>query len=157
MAQPITLKIAPRDPKQELLSRLENAPVEHAAALLDGYELLQQLHEHGVFEMVRGGLHAKEKIVEDLALGASAGESIRALRNLMILAKMLGSIDPAFLQSLSDAAGETLGNAKIAAEKPPGVFATVRRLLGSSPRIGVSLLLSFLEKAGSNLKLHKSE
>ena len=53
MAQPIALKLPPRDPKQELISRLEEAPAEHAAALLDGYELLQKLHEHGVFEIGR--------------------------------------------------------------------------------------------------------
>ena len=37
MAQPITLQLPPRDPKRELVERLEQAPAEHAAALLDGY------------------------------------------------------------------------------------------------------------------------
>src|SRR5450756_1075883 len=65
MAQPIELKFAPRDPKRELLERLEQAPAEHAAALLDGYDLLQELHEQGAFVLVRGMLGAKDKILED--------------------------------------------------------------------------------------------
>src|SRR5580658_3713278 len=73
MAQPIPLKLPPRDPKQELLAKLENAPAEHAAALLDGYELLQQLHEHGVFTLVRGALGATDKLVE--AVSTAVGET----------------------------------------------------------------------------------
>jgi len=60
MAQPIPLSLPARDPRAELRSRLENAPVEHAEALLDSYELLQQLHEHGVFQLVSGVLGASE-------------------------------------------------------------------------------------------------
>ena len=54
MAQPIALEIPPRDARKELLTRLENAPAEHAEALLDSYELLQQLHEARVFEFCAG-------------------------------------------------------------------------------------------------------
>src|SRR5271156_3936349 len=101
MAQPIVLKIPPRDPKQELLARLEQAPAEHAAALLDSYELLQQLHEHGVFTLVRGVLGATDKLVEATSEGANSTEAIRAMRNAIILGKLLGSIDPEFLLAIS--------------------------------------------------------
>ena len=33
----------------KMRKRLEEAPIEHAEALLDSYELLQQLHDHGFF------------------------------------------------------------------------------------------------------------
>ena len=47
MAQPIPLELPPRDPREELIaSALKKRPSEHAEALLDSYELLQQLHEH---------------------------------------------------------------------------------------------------------------
>jgi len=42
MARPIPLNLPPRDPRQELRKRLEEAPIEHAEALLDSWELLQQ-------------------------------------------------------------------------------------------------------------------
>lgn len=110
MAQPITLQLPPRDPKRELVERLEQAPAEHAAALLDGYELLQQLYEHGVFTLIRGGLGATDKLVDAASSGANSTEAIRAIRNAIILSKMLGSIDPDFLQGVSTAVGETFGS-----------------------------------------------
>ena len=82
------------------------------AAILDSYELLQQLHEYGIFNLIRGGLGATDKLVEAAAAGANTTEAIRAMRNAIILGKMLGSIDPDFLQGISNAVGDTLGNAK---------------------------------------------
>jgi len=45
MAQPNPLEIAPGDPRRELQCRLQNAPLEHAEALLAAYNLLQELHD----------------------------------------------------------------------------------------------------------------
>src|SRR3984893_10867415 len=54
MAQPIPLEIPPRNPRAELQSRLENAPEEHAEAVLAAYEVLEELHNRGVLEIMRG-------------------------------------------------------------------------------------------------------
>src|SRR5580658_3996176 len=107
MARPISLELPPRDPRQELRKRLEKAPVEHAEALLDSYELLQQLHDHGVLELLRGALGASDKLIETAVDAVRSEESIRAMRNAIILAKMLGSIDPELLHGISVAVGET--------------------------------------------------
>src|SRR5258708_30674347 len=48
LAQPIPLEIPPRNVRAELQSRLEQAPAEHAEALLSTYEVLQELHNRGV-------------------------------------------------------------------------------------------------------------
>jgi uncharacterized protein YjgD (DUF1641 family) len=98
MAQPIALEIPPRDARRELLTRLENAPAEHAEALLDSWELLQKLHEARVFEVLRGVLSAGDKVVESAVGATETPEAIRALRNAMILGKMLGSINPELMQ-----------------------------------------------------------
>ena len=45
MAHPIALDVPVRDPRIELQRRLEDAPAEHAAALLAGYEVLQGLQD----------------------------------------------------------------------------------------------------------------
>jgi len=45
MAQPIPLQLAPRDPQRALNVRLEQAPLEHAEAVLAAYEVLQGLHD----------------------------------------------------------------------------------------------------------------
>ena len=156
MAQPIELKLPPRDPKQELLNRLEEAPAEHAAALLDGYELLQQLHEHGVFDLVRGALGATGKLVEAASERANSAEAIRAMRNAILLAKLLGSIDPEFLQAISAAAGETFGDIKTLPQKPPSIFALLTGAATPDHRRGLALLLRFFKNAGSRLNPHNS-
>jgi uncharacterized protein YjgD (DUF1641 family) len=148
MAQPIPLKIAPRDPKTELLARLEQAPAEHAAALLDGYELLQELHEKGVFTLVRGALGATDKLVEAASAGASTTEAIRAMRNGIILAKMLGEIDPEFLLGISTAVCETLGDAKRVPEKPPGLFSLLFGFTSADHRRGLALVERLFQKIG---------
>jgi hypothetical protein len=56
MAQPVPLEIPARKPRAELRSRLEQAPEEHAEAVLAAYEVLQELHDRGLLEIMRGAL-----------------------------------------------------------------------------------------------------
>ena len=152
MAQPIPLKLPPRDPKQELLDKLEQAPAEHAAALLDGYELLQQLHEHGVFALARGALGATDKLVEAASEGASAPESIRAMRNAVILVKMLGSIDPEMMRGIATAVDETFGSARQVPAKPPGLFSLLTGFAGADQRRGLGLIERLFQKIGAQIR-----
>jgi uncharacterized protein YjgD (DUF1641 family) len=153
MAQPISLKIEPRDPKRELLTRLEQAPEEYAAALLDSYELLQELHEKGVFTIVRGVLGASEKLVETASAGANSTEAIRAMRNAIILGKMLGSIDPEVLQGTADAVSKTFGDARAVAYEPPSLFSLFTGFLGRDLRRGLALLNTLLKNLAYQLKV----
>ncbi len=155
MAQPIPLKLPPRDPKKELLEKLEQAPVEHAAALLDSYELLEQLHQHGVFSIARGALTATDKLVEATASGANSTEAIRAMRNAIILGKMLGSIDPELLQGISTAVGETLGDARSIPQNPPGLFALLFGFTGADHRRGLALVLNLFRRIGNLINTHR--
>jgi len=148
MAQPIPLQLPPRDPKQELLAKLEQAPAEHAAALLDGYELLQQLHEHGVFTLVRGALGATNTLVKAASSGANSIDSIRAMRNAVIVAKTLGSIDPELLQSVANAVSTVLGNAKAVPSQPPGIVSLIAGLTSADQRRGLGLINELLRQIG---------
>ena len=56
MARPIPLELPKRDPREELHSRLEQAPIQHAEAVLASFEVLQGLHNCGVLELLRGVL-----------------------------------------------------------------------------------------------------
>ncbi len=155
MAQPIPLKLPARDPKKELLEKLEQAPIEHAAALLDSYELLEQLHQHGVFSIARGALNATDKLVSATASGANSTEAIRAMRNAIILGKMLGSIDPELLQGISTAVGETLGDARAIPSHPPGIFSLLFGFTGPDHRRGLSLVLRVFSKIGHALNTNR--
>lgn len=153
MAQPISLEVPTRDPRQQLRKRLEEAPIEHAEALLDSYELLQQLHERHVFELLRGVLGASDKLVETAVDAAKSEESIRALRNVIILGKMLGSINPDVLQGVAVAVAETLGCTKKPVIEPPGLFSLVSQFRQRELRRSMALINRFLEALGNQLKL----
>ena len=156
MAQPISLKLPPRDPREELRSKLDNAPIEHAEALLDSYELLQQLHERGVFQLLRGALSASDKLVESAVQAASSDQSIQALRNAIILSKMLASINPDLLQGIAVAVGETLGSYKKPVIEPPGLFALLSQFRHKELRRSIALINRFLETLGIQLSARGS-
>ncbi len=150
MARPISLEAIPRDPREELRRKLDEAPVQHAEALLDSYELLQQLHDAGVFHLVRGALGASEKILEVAVDAAKSEDGIRALRNAIILGKTLASINPDLLQAFADAASKTLGCRKPVAQ-PPGLFTLLSGFRRPELRRTMELLNIFLDTLGKEL------
>jgi uncharacterized protein YjgD (DUF1641 family) len=153
MARPISLELPPRDPRQELCKRLEAAPVDHAEALLDSYELLQQLHDSGVFQLMRGALSASDKLVEAAVDAAKSDESVRAIRNAIILGKILGSINPDVLQGVAAAVSETLGCYEKPVIEPPGLFSLLCQFRHKELRRSMALLNKFLETLGNQIKL----
>ena len=153
MAQPIPLQLPPRDPREELRKRLDEAPIDHAEALLDYYELLQQLHNRGAFELLRGALGASDKLVEAAIDATKSDESVRAIRNAILLANMLGSIDPEVLQCITLAAGETLGCHEKPIIEPPGLFSLLSQFRHKELRRSIALVNRFLENLGTQIKL----
>jgi len=153
MARPIPLELPARDPREELRKRLEQAPLEYAAALLDSYELLQQLHDHGVFELLSGALGASDKLVEAAVNAAKSDESVRAMRNALILGKVLGAINPEVLQCVATAAAETLGTYDKPIIEPPGLFSLLSQFRHKELRRSIALINRFLENLGNQINL----
>jgi len=156
MARPIPLELPARDPREELRKRLEQAPLKHAEALLDSYELLQQLHDNGVFELLRGALSASDKLIETAVDAAKSDESIRAIRNAMILGKVLAAINPDVLQCVATAASDTLGCYEKPVIEPPGLFSLLSQFRHKELRRSVALINRFLEKLGNQINLRGS-
>jgi uncharacterized protein YjgD (DUF1641 family) len=153
MARPMPLELPPRDPREELRKRLEEAPAKHAEALLDSYELLGKLREHGLFEVFRGALGASEKLIETAVDAARSEEAIRAIRNAIILGKILGAINPEVLQSVAVAVGETLECYEKPIIEPPGLFSLLAQFSHKELRRSMALLNKFLESLGNQMKL----
>lgn len=151
MARAIGLEITPHDPREELRRKLEQAPEQHAEALLESYELLQQLHDSGVLRLLRGTLGYGGKLLETAVGAADSPEGIRGLRNAIILAKMLGAIDPDLLQGYANAVSETLGCQKPVVE-PPGLFKLFAEFRHPELRRSMALINKFLESFGNQLK-----
>jgi uncharacterized protein YjgD (DUF1641 family) len=151
MARPIGLERASLDPREELRKRLEQTPEQHAEALLECYELLQQLHDSGVFRLLRGALSSGDLILETAVNAAKSEEAIRGLRNAIILGKMLGSINPELLQGYANAVSETLGCQKPVVE-PPGLFKLFAEFRHPELRRSMAVINKFLESFGNQLK-----
>ncbi len=151
MARPISFEVVPRDPRDELRRKLEAAPAEHAEALLESYELLQELHDKGLLQLLRGALSAGSHIVETTVEAARTDESIRAARNAIVLTKMLGAINPEILEGIAVAAADTLGSYKKPVIEPPGLLSLLGQFRHKELRRSIALINRFLESLGNQI------
>jgi uncharacterized protein YjgD (DUF1641 family) len=157
MARPIPLELPKRDPREELRSRLEQAPVEHAEAILAGLEVLQALHDRGVLELLRGMLDGGNKVLEIVVEATKTPEAIRGIRNLLILTKIVGAIDPELLKKFAEAVPDALAGASKAQEKePPGFWEALRIVRSRNMRRGLAVMNSVLEALGKNFSTEKT-
>jgi len=157
MARPIPLELPNRDPREELHSRLEKAPAEHAEAILAGFEVLQGLHDRGVLELLRGVLDGGNKILEIVVEATKTPEAIRGIRNLVIMTKIFGSIDPELLKKLAEAIPDVLvGEAKAQETEPPGFWEVLHILRSKNLRRGLAVVNNLLEALGKNFSSAKS-
>lgn len=127
MAAPIKLKPNTSETPEQVLERLEEARVKHAKAILAAYVLLEELHDSGAIDICRGALGATDTIVTKLSLAANLPESVKIVRNLMLLGKILSTVDPDFLHRLAD---------ELSRPKPRklGLLRAARILLGKDGR-----------------------
>src|SRR5947199_7701998 len=125
MAQPIAFH-APEKAAPTNSERLRNAPAEHAEALLSGYELLQVLHDRGVLNLLRGLVGGGDALVGTITAAVDTPESIRAIRNFLLLTKFFAGIPPEVLSSLVETVSE--GAKREKAHKAPGLLHLLSRL-----------------------------
>src|SRR5580693_3197725 len=151
MAQPIPLEIAPRNPRAELRSRLEQAPEEHAEAVLAAYEVLQQLHERGVLEIMRGALAASDDILEKVVDNVRTPEAIRAIRNLLFWRQILGNIEPEWFKGVFQAIPEGIAQATAERDQPVRLFSLLRRITHKDSLRGLAAAVDFLQAFGRHL------
>jgi uncharacterized protein YjgD (DUF1641 family) len=151
MAQAIPLEIPPRNPRAELQSHLEHAPEEHAEAVLAAYEVLQELHNRGVLEIMRGALAASDELLLRIVDNAKTPEAIRAIRNLFLLQRILGSIEPELLEGVVQAIPEAIAQATAEREQPPSFFTLLRRITSKDSLRGLAAAVDFLQAFGRHL------
>jgi len=161
MAQPIRLEFPPRDARAELQSRLQDAPLQHAEALLSGYDLLQRLHDHGVLDLLRGGLGSSDKVLSIVVDAAKTPEAINATRNFLILGKVVFTLEPELLENIAKAVPNSLARARD--QKPPSLWQLFKKMCSQDTRRALSAMLGVLESFGKGLgsiaaaELHPAE
>lgn len=151
MAQPIRFEVPARDPRVQLAARLQSAPLEHAEALLSVYEVVQGLHDRGVLELLRGVLGSGDAVVEGVVDAANAPESIRAVRNVLLLVNALGEIEPALLADVTRAVPVALTQACAEEARPPGLLKLLATFLKPDFRRGLAAANDLFVEIGRNL------
>ncbi len=149
MGQPILLKIPPSDPREALYRRLETAPQEHVEALLATYDVLQSLHDRGVLEVIKGALGSSEKVLQILVDAGNTPEVIGGIRNFIIIANILGGIEPELLEALQRGIGQGFAEGKKA--RPPGFFKILRGLFNHNTWRVLAVMTCVLESVGKCL------
>jgi len=149
MSQPIRLQFPPRDARAELQTRLQNAPFQHAEALLSGYDLLQRLHDRGVLDLLRGALGSSDRVLSIVVDAAKTPEAINATRNLLILSKVMFTLEPALLEDVVTAVPNSLAQAK--EQKPLSLRQLFKKMCSHDTRRALSVMLGVVESFGKSL------
>ena len=149
MAQSILLELPRRDPREALYDRLNAAPQEHCEALLNVYEILQQLQDRGVLELAKGALGSSEEVIHIMVNVANQPEMIRGIRNMMILAKVGNLFEPEILEGLEQAVQEGLADAR--RPKPMGLWQLTKKLFSRQSRRVLVLTASVVQSLGKRL------
>jgi hypothetical protein len=118
---------------------------------LAAYEVLQGLHDRGVFELMRGALGSSDKVIEIAVDSAKTPEAIRGLRNLIILARILGTIEPELVEGFARSLPEAIALTKAYESRPPGFWGILMKFGNRNFRRGLVLVNSMLEAFGRNL------
>src|SRR5882672_554530 len=149
MSEPIRLEFPPRDTRAELQTRLQDAPLQHAEALLSGYDLLQRLHDRGVLDLLRGGLGSSDKVLSIVVDAAKAQEAINATRNLLIISKVVFSLEPELLENIAKAVPISLAQAR--EQKPLSLWRLFNNMCSQDTRRALSATLGIVESFGKSL------
>jgi uncharacterized protein YjgD (DUF1641 family) len=148
MAQPIAFQM-PAKAAPSNMERLRNAPEEHAEAILSGYELLQLLHDRGVLNLLRGLVGGGDELIGTISAAVDTPESIRAIRNFLLLTKFFANIPPDVLNSL--VATVSAGAKREKAHQAPGLLHLLLRLRSEDSRHAASVALDLFEALGKGL------
>jgi uncharacterized protein YjgD (DUF1641 family) len=117
--------------------------MEHAEAILVAFDLLEEAHDQGLLDMLLGAVGSKDAIFGKLAEYAREPVSTQALRNLLILAKLLGSIDPEMLRAVTAPTEE---------KEPPSLWQIFKQIRSKDGRRGLSIAATLLTGLGRSTK-----
>jgi uncharacterized protein YjgD (DUF1641 family) len=148
MAQPIS-SLPPHQNGAAVERHLGQAPDNHADAISSALEVLQLMHDRGVLDLLRGLLGAGDQLVETLTAAVDNPESLRGIRNFLLLTKFFASIRPDVLNALVQTAVE--GAQREKARRAPGLLHLLRRLGSENSRHAMAVTLDLLESVGNGL------
>ena len=134
----------------ELTRRIPKAePANHSEAIEAAYGVLEELHKQGILSLLHGISAGGGDIITRLSIGAATPEAIRAMRNLLSLAKILGRINPEILDRLLEQLPER--PELVVPVKPAGFWSLIRAVASPDTRRGLAGALAFAGAFGKAL------
>ena len=150
MSKQIEFTPPPLYPKPEFRNRVPGATEKRAEALLATYELLEVARECEAIDLLQGAISAKDTIMGQVAEYGSKPATVAALRNLIVLAKILGELNT---EPLARLARELKGETGVRLDDaPPSVWQLTKRADHPDVRRGLHFLLRVTEALGQAVK-----
>jgi uncharacterized protein YjgD (DUF1641 family) len=92
-----------------------------------------------------------------ITIDGAVPDAVRGIRNLLILTKILGSIEPELLEKFAQAVPDALVDvAKAQIAEPPGFWEILKILRSKSLRRGLAIVNNLLEAWGRNFSIQKT-
>ncbi|MEG9437392.1 hypothetical protein JAO29_14640 [Edaphobacter sp. HDX4] len=137
----------PENSRDDLVRRIEHAPIEHAEAVLAAYDLLERLHEKGIIDLLNGVLSAGDTVVNHVVDVVSSREMVTALRIGLIFTNLLSSIDADKLhEAIADAGKQT-----------PSLLTIAKQATSKDARRGMATAVGLLNVLGAALNTKPGE
>jgi uncharacterized protein YjgD (DUF1641 family) len=100
-------------------------------------------------DALNGALSSGSFILDKVVETANTPENIRAIRNLLLLSKLLGDIDPDVLGRVANAVPEALQ--QVPSAKAPGMLSLLQKFNRPDSRRGMEFAASLFENLGKKL------
>lgn len=138
-------EFVPKNSRNDLIRRLEEAPEKHAEAILNAYDLLQRMHEKGLIDIANGLLSASDTVIERVADVVSSKQAITALRLALIGANLLDFVDP-------DKVAAVLSVQK---NKPHTLWRVIKEAVASYFRLVLVTAIELVKVFGHSVRKHE--
>jgi uncharacterized protein YjgD (DUF1641 family) len=143
MAMPVEFReFTPKNSRNDLMRRLEQAPEEHAEALLAAYDLLQRMHEKGLIDIASGLLSASDTVIDKVADVASSTEVVNALRVVLMFTNLLKILDTERIHDLLSSPQS----------ESPSLWALGQQAMSKDARAGMATAVGLLNVFGAALR-----
>jgi uncharacterized protein YjgD (DUF1641 family) len=147
MAQAVSFReFTPRNSRDDLVRKVDQAPVEHAEAVLAAYDLLQRLHEKGVIDFLNGLLSAGDTVVDRAVDVISSKEMVTALRIALIFGSLLSSID-------ADKLHAVVSNSR---KEVPSLLTIGKQAISKDARRSMAIAVGLLNVVGEALNAQQT-
>jgi uncharacterized protein YjgD (DUF1641 family) len=147
MAKAVSFReFKPHNSRDDLIRKVDQAPIEHAEAVLAAYDLLQRLHEKGLIDLLNGLLSAGDTVVDRVVDAISSKEMVTALRIGLIFGNVLSSIDA---DKLSAAVSSSRTDA-------PSLLAIIKQAMSKDARRSMAMAVGILNVVGDALNARQA-